>query len=219
MPEFVKTIAKKYNDYVKYLEYRYCWEPHSGKKRKPMGITEERLKLLRSAIRAKTAIHDIAACNTFQHFVTLTISPESKVNRYDYDDCVRYMSKWLNNHLDHYLLVPEKHDDGAYHFHLLADVPKEKLHHHANGVYRIKSYTAGYSHVTKVKDNSKLAKYITKYITKDLLKTVGKGRKTYWASRDLKRPKVEYNIEIPPNASHVYSNEYLDVYHSNDQIS
>lgn len=213
MPTYIKNISKKYSDYVKYLEYHRSWKVSTGKKNKKMNVTEARLKQLRSAIRAKTAIHDIAACNVFQFFVTLTISPDFKVDRYSYDESSKYLSKWLdNNDFSHYLLVPEKHKDGAFHFHMLADIPQGKLIHHAGGVYRIKTYKAGYSHVTKIKDNKKLARYVTKYITKDLMDTVGKGKKTYWASRDLKRPEIEYNVDIPINAQHVFAAEHLDIY-------
>lgn len=213
MPEFVKNIAKTYNNHIKYLEYHRAWIPSKGKKGKTkMNITEERLKQLRSAIRAKTTIYDLAACNSFEFFATFTFSPDGRVDRYDYDSCVKYFSKWLNNYMTHYLVVPEKHKDGAYHFHALADFSKDKLKHLGGGIYKIPSYTLGRSNASRVKDPQKIAKYITKYITKDLMNTVGKGRKTYWSSRDLIRPQVEYNVQIPEDADHVFAADYLDIY-------
>lgn len=215
MPEYVKNISKKYKDYEKIIEYKNAWTPSVGKKRRPkMSITTTDVKDMRNVIRAKTAIHDIVACNTFEYFVTLTVAPDSKVNRYDYDDCAKHISKWLNNHLEKYLLVPEKHKDGAYHFHLLADIPKNKLKHHKGSVFNIRSYTYGYSTAIKIRKNSeaRIANYVQKYITKDLISSVGKGRRRYWCSKQLERPQVTYNVDKPTNAQLVYQRDNIDIY-------
>lgn len=215
MPEYIKNICKTYNDHVKIIEYKRPWIPQKGKKSTKMKtITTKRLKLLRSSLRSQQTIQDIILCNKFQYFVTLTISPKTKIDRFSYSKTSEKISKWLNNHLTHYILVPEKHKSGAYHFHLLADIEKSKLHYHNFGVYSIKPYKLGYSHVTKIKDQKKTAKYITKYITKDLVNSVGQGKKTYWASRDLKRPKKEYNVDHPDNSIHLHAGDYLDIYNA-----
>lgn len=215
MPEIVKTIQKTYTSYVKFIEYRHAWKPRTGlrEKKKRLEPTPEHLKQLRSVLRAKSAIHDLVACNQFEYFVTLTISPQAPFDRYDYDQCVKFISKWLNNHLNHYILVPEKHKDGAFHFHLLADLPLSKLKKHTKKVYNIKSYKYGHSTAISIEQGTEhiLAKYIRKYITKDLMTTVGKNRRMYWHSKDLKKPVVDYNVVIPPDAELVWEMEHLKV--------
>lgn len=220
MPELVKNISKIYPDYIKIIEYGQAWEPYRGKKNKKikkLKITDKDEKDIRNIIRARTAISDIVACNSFQYFVTLTISPDSSINRYDYDDCAKHISKWLNNNLDKYILVPEKHKDGAFHFHLLADIPKTKLTKFSSRVYNIKSFKYGYTTAVPIKSGSeaRIANYIRKYITKDLVTTVGKGRRRYWASRNLKRPEVSYNVKRPAGALLVFSQANIDVYRAN----
>ena len=71
--------------------------------------------------RTKKKVYDYAKSNEWEWFVTFTFSPD-KVNRYDYDECTKYLSKWFNNLKRSspalsYLVVPEQHKDGAYHFH------------------------------------------------------------------------------------------------------
>lgn len=213
------NIQKKYTKYLKIVEYERAFitgSPKQPRKKKSKMDTNKLKKYEYSAIRAKTAIHDIVACNSFEYFVTLTIAPNGKIDRYNYDDCSKRLSKWLNNNLKRYILVPEKHKDGAYHFHLLADIPKEQLKHHKGTVFNVISYKYGYSTAIKIRQNSeaKLANYIKKYITKDLMSSVGANRRSYWASRNLKRPEKEYNVQLPENAQKVYMTDAFDIYHS-----
>lgn len=74
----------------------------------------------RAARRAAAKVRDLALSNPFKWFVTLTLDP-AKVDRYD----VKEITKKLNNWLDHqvqrrgaaYVIIPERHKDGALHFH------------------------------------------------------------------------------------------------------
>lgn len=74
----------------------------------------------RSMRRARRRLRDLALCNEFAWFVTLTFSPE-KVDRYDISDIWRRVRAWLSNNVQRrglaYVLVPEFHKDGAIHFH------------------------------------------------------------------------------------------------------
>ena len=86
----------------------------------------------RSVRRAKQTIYEIARNGQWDWFVTLTLSPD-QVNRYDYGECSKKVSKWLNNLRRtcqdmKYLVVPELHKDGAYHFHgLFANIEGAKI--------------------------------------------------------------------------------------------
>lgn len=74
----------------------------------------------RSARRASAKVRDLALCNDFQTFVTLTLDA-SQIDRYDRAVIVKKMSTWCDNHVRRdglrYVLVPELHKDGALHFH------------------------------------------------------------------------------------------------------
>lgn len=76
--------------------------------------------LLRSIRRARARVRDIALANAFDVFTTLTLDGR-RVDRYDEREIVRKLSTWADNevrrHGLRYVLVPERHKDGAVHFH------------------------------------------------------------------------------------------------------
>lgn len=166
--------------------------------------------------RTKKKVYDYAKSNEWQWFVTFTFSPD-KVNRYDYDECTKYLSKWFNNLKRSspalsYLVVPEQHKDGAYHFHGLFSGINErqivwtgkyvvrrvrglrsKFVRTKEKIYKIGSYKLGWMTATRVREMEKVTSYITKYITKDMLDGLH-GRKRYWCSRNLVLPLEEVFI-------------------------
>ena len=163
--------------------------------------------------RTRKKVYDYAKSNEWEWFVTFTFSPD-KVNRYDYDECTKYLSKWFNNLKRSspalsYLVVPEQHKDGAYHFHGLFSGINErqivwpgkyvvkrvrglrsKFVRTKEKIYKIGSYKLGWMTATKVRELEKVTSYITKYITKDMLNGLH-GRKRYWCSRNLVLPLEE----------------------------
>lgn len=155
-----------------------------------------------SLVRSKQAIYDISRANIWDYFVTLTFN-EKAVDRYDYTDCTKKLSKWLNNMKNRsnpdfkYIVVPERHKDCAFHFHGLfahcdgLDIT-DSGHTDKKGkpIYNIGKYRLGFTTATRVENNSAVTKYITKYTTKDLIEHT-KGKKKYWASRNCDRPVVE----------------------------
>ena len=166
--------------------------------------------------RTKKKVYDYAKSNEWEWFVTFTFSPD-KVNRYDYDECTKYLSKWFNNLKRSspalsYLVVPEQHKDGAYHFHGLFSGMNErqivwtgkyvikrvrglrsKFVRTKEKIYKIGSYKLGWMTSTRVREMEKVTSYITKYITKDMLNGLH-GRKRYWCSRNLVLPLEEVFI-------------------------
>ena len=163
--------------------------------------------------RTRKKVYDYAKSNEWEWFVTFTFSPD-KVNRYDYDECTKYLSKWFNNLKRSspalsYLVVPEQHKDGAYHFHGLFSGINErqivwtgkyvikrvrglrsKFVRTKEKIYKIGSYKLGWMTATRVREMEKVTSYITKYITKDMLNGLH-GRKRYWCSRNLVLPLEE----------------------------
>lgn len=74
----------------------------------------------RSATRARAKLRRLALANGFDYFVTLTLDPQ-KIDRYDGAAIVKKLSTWCDNmtrrHGLRYILIPEQHQDGAWHFH------------------------------------------------------------------------------------------------------
>lgn len=146
-----------------------------------------------SMARTKSNIKSLALSFKPAWFCTFTFSPE-KVDRYNYDEVSKYMQKYLailDNDIK-YIVVPELHKDGAYHFHgLFSDMPMEfagKYRNRKSGayeeVYHVPGFTLGFTQCTKIKSSYYAALYISKYITKNLC-AVSKGKKRYWRSRSI----------------------------------
>lgn len=74
----------------------------------------------RAVRRAKAQVRDLALCTPFRWFVTLTLDA-ARVDRYDMAAITRKLNAWLDNQVRRrglaYVLVPERHKDGAIHFH------------------------------------------------------------------------------------------------------
>ena len=76
--------------------------------------------MLRSVRRARAQLRRLALSNSFQYFVTLTLDAE-KIDRFDGKAITKALSTWCDNMVRRhglcYVLVPERHKDGAFHFH------------------------------------------------------------------------------------------------------
>ena len=148
----------------------------------------EELNLKRSMRRTKQSIFDISRSNSWDWFLTFTFSKE-KVDRYDYQAVSKKMSNWFIQIKRKcpemkYLVVPEYHKDGAWHFHgLFANIDELEIvdsgkRWSGKKVYNINNFKLGFTTATKVQDSSKASSYITKYTTKDLCRHT-KGRKRF----------------------------------------
>ena len=162
----------------------------------------ERDYSLESRKRSVNIIYDIARANFWDWFLTFTFSPEF-LDRYNYVECSRKLSQWLNNMKKRgnsdmrYLVVPEMHKDGAFHFHgLFANcdgmnfVESGKRDKHSRIIYNVGRYNWGFTTATRVSDSGSSAGYLCKYVTKELI-GVTFGKKRYWASRNCARPEIE----------------------------
>lgn len=128
----------------------------------------------RGAARAKRRVFELAACNDFSLFFTLTLNPE-KIDRYDYKAAVKRFGVWASNRVQRhglrYVAVPELHQDGAIHFHglcagddsLLSESPVKWK---GKQVYNL-DWDIGYSTAVKLTgDTLRAARYVAKYVTK-----------------------------------------------------
>lgn len=164
-------------------------------------LYKKEMSVKRSMRRTKGKVYDYARANVWEYFVTLTFNP-NLVDRYDFDFCVSKMSQWLKDIRKRkcsdlkYIGVPEKHKDGAFHFHFLfsyiGDLELIDSGKKDNGkvIFNLGNYKYGWSTATRVSDTSKVSNYITKYITKDLCSSTF-GRKRYWNSRNLEVGEVK----------------------------
>lgn len=161
-------------------------------------IEDEEQKKERSAknsmSRTVNTIYHKARSNTWDWFLTLTFNPD-KVDSFDFDVCVKSLSIWLNHQRRNcpgmrYIVVPELHKSGRWHFHgLFADCDNLEFvdsghTDHGKPIYNVGRYNLGFSVATLVQDNERVTKYISKYITKELC-AVTQNRKRYWCSRNL----------------------------------
>lgn len=84
------------------------------------GDSRKAENVLRAVRRAKQNLRDLALCNDMRYFVTLTLD-SAVVDRYDMKEITRRLNAWCSNQVQRcglaYILVPERHKDGAVHFH------------------------------------------------------------------------------------------------------
>ncbi len=154
---------------------------------------------LRSSLsRTRSIVNRLGRANSWEFFITFTFDPQ-KVDRYSWDAVSSKMSNWLNNTRKkapdlRYLVVPEMHKDGAFHFHGLFSccdglgLVDSGVIRDGSKVYNVSSFRLGFTDAERVKQSDRAASYVMKYITKDLV-SVSKGKKRYWASRNLIRPE------------------------------
>ena len=155
--------------------------------------------MMTSRNRTINNVYSLARCNDWDWFITITFDP-SKIDSFDYSIVTEKLSNWLSNLRSadssiKYIFVPEQHKSGAYHFHgLLNDSSALGMsysgHDTKSGdpIYNVGRYRFGFTTATRVENNVAVTKYITKYITKDLIDST-KGKKRFWASRNLERPE------------------------------
>ena len=250
----ISSYAKIYPDTIKIIKYHrpIVFANFSDRGTSAILMNEENAEeqdyLQKSINRTKTKISDYVLCNNFTHFATFTFDPSnSKVNgeenRKDFKKMSSLLKKWLNteqvNHFRHhghkfkYLIVPERHKNGAWHFHALLENYKNEtanFYTRKNNyiiVSELKSrkkeknrkfitrYDLGRSEIAPIKDKTKMSSYIKKYITKELIQD--KNAKRYWASRNLKTPEIIPNFisesqKIPEQfltAKHDYHDIYI----------
>ena len=131
--------------------------------------------MLRSMRRARANLRRLALANGFTHFVTLTLDPE-KIDRYDGAAIVKALGRWCDNmvrrHGLKYILVPEQHKDGAFHFHgFMAGeglaLTDSGVKWDGRPVYNLPQWTLGFTTAQELYgDYSAAVGYCCKYIGK-----------------------------------------------------
>ena len=154
---------------------------------------------LRSMRRARAKVRRLALANGFDWFVTLTLDP-AKVDRYDPKAIMQTVNRWLDNmvrrHGLRYILVPEQHQDGAYHFHgfFAGDVEAVPSGHHddhGHEFFNLPQWGYGYTTALRLYGTySQAVAYVCKYIGKqDGQRPMGRW---YYSGGGLKEPDKLY---------------------------
>lgn len=158
-------------------------------------------KLDNNLSRAKTTVRDLAMCNDWEWWCTLTID-KGKHDRSDLKAYRKAFYKWMTainkKHKKaklakvNYLLVAEKHKDGNWHMHgFLSGVQGVVKNRFGYWDWPAYQEQFGYISLEHLRSQERAASYITKYMTKDVQKSVTEiGEHTYVASQGLKRPKI-----------------------------
>ena len=164
----------------------------------------ERGKFDSALSRAKNTVREVALCNPWEYFVTLTF--DKRWDRYDLQQRIKELMQWIQNENKkgrniRYVFVPEFHHDGAVHLHGLVSgidvAPRPEFWPKSVNLKDDGSYydiwpefsdRYGYSSVEPVKDLVAVGFYTSKYITKSLAdKAEMKGVHTYYRSKGLSK--------------------------------
>lgn len=185
----------------------------------------------------------MAICNEWDYFVTLTFDSKQVGSRYDLAAMMGKFKKWLNNYGQRraagalsYLLIPEKHEDGAWHMHgFIKGIPAQDLQQFTSDEHLPRSilnelakgrnvfcWTAfaksfGYCTLAPLRSRDAAAKYVTKYITKDLERSVeALNAHLYYCSKGLERRKLLYRDEVAQPYTPDFENEHISIKQTNN---
>lgn len=208
---YISNITKEYPDMIKVIIYK---EPKAFVKSDFVKRNREEVNELdyvpsvSSLSRTKALVRDLVLCNNFELFCTFTFDP-SKVNSFNYRACWHKMSTWLHHQADRsreagkefkYLIIPEKHKSGRWHFHALISGYTSTLKRSGyktntlRPIYNITSFRSGFTTAVEIDSKEGVSNYVTKYITKDFITTFNQRR--FFSSRNLIRPTKTVNSSI-----------------------
>ena len=255
MKRYEKNIAilkKLRNDYFKILVFKSLRLPDAPKE-KPIEPESTDImqrdtdmpkklrgnsngKLSESLSRSRSRVFEIATCNNFEYFITLTINA-NKQSRSDLKIFYKRLSKWINNYNSRnnttikYLIIPELHrDNNNWHFHGLIkglpeehltaftlhdNIPKrmEKLIRDGRELYNWTAYsdTFGFVSVEKIRNHDAAARYITKYITKNIGNKIDLNDNVYYCSQGLSRATEVFRGDLRQDFEPDYMNKYVSI--------
>lgn len=175
--------------------------------------------------RTKQLIKDIIICNNFDYFCTFTFNPD-KVDSFSFAKCYSKISTWLHHQADRsreqhvkfdYLIVPEQHKSGRWHFHALIKgytgslSDSKRLTSTGRRVYNITSFRSGFTTAVAIDCKEAVGEYVSKYITKDFIRMFNQRR--FFCSRGLIRPKITRNSRTLNDILPLFKRERHDTLH------
>lgn len=176
-------------------------------------------RFLASLSRSRSSVLQYALSNEWDFFFTGTIDG-SRHNRFNLDSFITRFTQFIRDlRKKHgckllYLLVPEKHKDGAWHVHgLLSGLPEASVVPFVRGLHPEKLVVGGFLNWTdyadkfgfcslgRIQDPVKVSFYISKYITKELGENIrGVGSHLYFASRGLRKAVKDGDVYYQSSA-------------------
>lgn len=193
-------------------------------------------KLETSLIHTRSAIFELAYCNDWDYFTTFTID-KTKYDRFNLEKYHRAFTLWIKDYNRKYgtqikyITVPERHKDGAWHEHgFISGIPqehlkaftlKQRLPKHIREklkkkelVYDWPAYHEkfGFCDFEPVKSREAASRYVTKYISKELSRSVTKvNAHMYYCSKGLNRAEVLKKGSMAATIEPDYGNEYVSI--------
>ncbi|MBQ3639747.1 MAG: hypothetical protein II955_04440 [Clostridia bacterium] len=192
-------------------------QPDPTKERKftPKGEAGNEEKLASNLSRSRNRIFELAFCNPWELFVTFTLD-SAKYDRHDLGKFKKDLSQFLRDYRKKtgervkYLLIPEPHQDGAWHMHgFLMGLPLDHLREFHEGerlpdkirkrlaagkhVYTWEPYARkfGFADIERVENHEAASKYATKYITKETMHTTAElGAHIFYTSQGLNGAEI-----------------------------
>lgn len=173
-------------------------------------------KLDPSISRARKSVLELALCNPWDWFGTFTLNKE-KYDRNDLDKFREDFTQWIRDQRKatgapiRFLLVPEMHQDGAWHMHgLLYGLPSvvpfadlreqgwripDKLIAGDYSCWLGYHSKFGFCSLGAIRDPVRCAFYVSKYVSKDMDGGgVSVGKHLYFASRPLDRSTLHGQV-------------------------
>lgn len=203
------------NDYVKITSVKL---KGVSDKSKVFSYSNNLEKNKSNLVRAKNTITDLALANDFQYFFTLTFN--TKFDRFNLDYLRHQWKKQLrlirdNYNIDlKYLIVPEQHKNGAWHFHgfMTKEIENCFKFNEYGYIYIKELEYLGFHNFQKIEKKERIASYVTKYVSKNLAKGINGWKHSYFASvglsRGVKGLDTVYNNEHFNNHFFDYQNDF-----------
>lgn len=208
---YISNITKEYPDMIKVIIYKEpkIFVKSAFTKRNREEVNDDNyIPSVSSLTRTKTLVRDLVLCNDFDLFCTFTFDPKL-IDSFNYRACWGKMSRWLHRQSDRsreagkqfkYLIIPEKHKSGRWHFHALISgyIGSLKPSGYKTGtlrtIYNVKSFRSGFTTAVEIDSKEGVSSYVTKYITKDFITSFNQRR--FMCSRNLIRPTKTINSSI-----------------------
>lgn len=233
----LKQYGSRYKLIVSNVERRTAQRTERAQKKKVRPLIDERVKARNNMCRAKSRVYELAMCNEWDYFCTFTLDPE-KYDRYNLARWQKDFSQWLRDQRKNgnpelrYLLLPEHHQDGAWHMHgFIGGLSKKELTPFVRGKHPRRlvdggylnwekcSKKFGYCSLGKLRNKAAAATYALKYVQKGFYSRVADlGARLFYASKGLKGARVvcEGEFALGVHRAPDFENEWCRLYWFNE---
>lgn len=180
-------------------------------------------RMLNNISRARSTVRELAFCNPWEYFVTITINKANQdrsnlsLFKSRLNQCVKDYNQKFKTALK-YLLVPELHSDNEnWHMHgLMMGLASDSILSNSNGYPTIPYFEKrfGWVSIDPVRNADKTASYVTKYISKTLASgdKIRKGEHLFLCSKGLERAQLIWqDSRLSEFLSFDFENDYVRI--------